>query len=265
MFSNLRFLLFLILLSSCNNEKKASGIANAPAAAAIKSDNDLNIEMVFVEGGSFTMGCTEVQGGDCIDDEKPAHTVTLSDFYIAKYELTQAQWKELMGINPASFKSCPECPLEYASWDEIQKFIRNLNLRTGKNYRLPTEAEWEYAAGGGKLSKGYKYAGSNSIEEVAWYRGNSNRETHPVGGKRANELGIYDMSGNIGEWCSDWYAENYYANSAASNPSGASSGSERVLRGGCRTDREEGCRISRRYKESPMKHLNGGIRLVLVP
>jgi formylglycine-generating enzyme required for sulfatase activity len=187
-------------------------------------------EMVFVQGGTFRMGCTGEQGSDCHDDERPAHSVTLSNFYVGKYEVTQAQWKAVMGSNPSYFKG-DNLPVEQVSWDDVQEFIRKLNAQTGKQYRLPTEAEWEYAARGGSKSGGYKYSGSSSIKNVAWFDEDwENGSPHLVGEKRPNELGIYDMSGNVYEWCSDWYG-NYPA-SAQSNPVGASSGSNRVFRGG---------------------------------
>jgi formylglycine-generating enzyme required for sulfatase activity len=187
------------------------------------------IEMVLVKGGSFTMGCTDEQGDDCDNNEKPAHKVTLSDFYIGKYEVTQAQWKAVMGNNPSHFSGCDSCPVENVSWNDVQEFIKKLNAKTGLNYRLPTEAEWEYAARGGAKSRGYKYSGSNNVSEVAWYW-HSEEKTHPVGTKKANELGIYDMSGNVWEWCNDWYGA--YSSEAQSNPKGAPSGDSRVSRGG---------------------------------
>jgi formylglycine-generating enzyme required for sulfatase activity len=206
-------------------------------------------EMVFVEGGTFTMGCASEQGEDCFDDEKPAHQVTLSNYYIGKYEVTQAQWKAVMGNNPSYFSGCDNCPVEQVSWDDVQEFIRKLNAKTGKNYRLPTEAEWEYAARGGNRSQGYKYSGSNSVGNVAWYDDNSGYKTHPVGTKQANELGIYDMNGNVWEWCQDWY-DNYNSGSQT-NPNGASSGSYRVSRGGSWFGNARYVRVSDRGNGTP--------------
>ena len=188
----------------------------------------IEVEMVFVKGGTFTMGCTPEQGRDCSIAEKPAHQVTLSDYYIGKYEVTQAQWQAVMGTNPSKFKG-DNLPVENVSWNDIQKFLTKLNEITGKQYRLPTEAEWEYAARGGISSKGFKYSGSNIVDDVAWYIKNSNNTTHPVGIKNANELGIYDMSGNVSEWCSDRFEK--YSNSDQTDPQGSSSGSNRVHRG----------------------------------
>ena len=159
------------------------------------------IEMVFVQGGTFMMGATPEQGGDCHDDEKPAHQVTLSEYSIGKYEVTQGQWKEVMSDNPSYFKGDDNLPVENVSWGDVQEFIRKLNKKTGESYRLPTEAEWEYAARGGSQSREYKYSGSNNVNDVAWYWDNSEGKTHPVGTKEANELGIYDM-------IMDFHAEN---------------------------------------------------------
>ncbi len=252
------------------DERKA---AEAKRLAAAKKPATLtetafgaNIAMLYVEGGSFTMGCTSEQGSDCYDNEKPAHTVSLSNFYIGKYEVTQAQWKAVMGTNPSYFNNCDQCPVEQVSWDDIQDFIRKLNQQTGKTYRLPTEAEWEYAARGGNKSKGYKYAGSNTVRDVAVYEDNSSSKTSPVGGKLANELGIHDMSGNVWEWCADWYDGNYYANSSVSNPRGPSSGYRRVLRGGGWIYTARRCRVAFRGSLDPaFESKDNGFRLVLVP
>ena len=219
-----------------------------------------NIDMVYVAGGTFTMGATAEQGSDAYSDEKPTHSVTVSDFYIGKYEVTQAQWKAIMGSSPSYFKG-DNLPVEWVSWNDIQEFITKLNAQTGKKFRLPTEAEWEYAARGGNRSKGYKYSGSNSINDVAWYYSNSNNNTHPVGQKRPNELGVYDMSGNVFEWCQDW--EGTYSSSSQTNPSGPSSGTYRVLRGGCWVDYSSYSRVSYRLRLSPDSRKNGsGFRLV---
>ena len=203
----------------------------------------VSFTMVFVEGGTFTMGATSEQGSDADDDEKPTHRVTLSDYYIGETEVTQALWKAVMGSNPSYFKG-DNLPVEQVSYDDVKTFITKLNQKTGKTFRLPTEAEWEYAARGGGKSKGYKYSGSNNIDDVAWYYGNSNNKTHPVKTKRPNELGIYDMSGNVWEWCSDWYGA--YSSSSQTNPTGPSSGSNRVPRGGSWYNFARYCRVSNR-------------------
>jgi formylglycine-generating enzyme required for sulfatase activity len=215
---------------------------------ATKSNGDTwnpdGIEMVYVKGGSFTMGCTSEQGSDCFDNEKPAHQVTVSDFYIGRYEVTQGQWKAIMGSNPSHFSKGDNYPVEQVSWEQVQEFISKLNAKTGANYRLPTEAEWEYAARGGNRRQRYKYSGSNNLADIAWYTENSGSNTHPVGSKSPNELGIYDMSGNVREWCNDW--KGTYTSSSQQNPKGASSGSDRVIRGGSWGSNAKYARVSYR-------------------
>jgi formylglycine-generating enzyme required for sulfatase activity len=220
------------------------------------------IEMVAVRGGSFMMGCTNEQGNDCRYFESPAHQVKLSDFSIGKYEVTQAQWESVMGRNPATYKGGSNFPIESINWNDVQTFITALNTKTGKNYRLPTEAEWEYAARGGLLSKGYKYSGSNIINDVAWYSGNAGKTTHAVGTKEPNELGIYDMNGNVWEWCNDWHED--YSAAEQFNPAGPSSGTSRILRGGSWYHIAQYCRVaSRTYYEPDYTSTNLGFRLVL--
>ncbi|MBR1991236.1 MAG: SUMF1/EgtB/PvdO family nonheme iron enzyme, partial [Bacteroidales bacterium] len=224
--------------------------------------NGVSFKMVAVQGGTFTMGCTSEQGSDCYSDEKPAHRVTVSDFSIGETEVTQALWKAVMGTKPSDFKG-DDLPVEKVSWDDCQKFIKKLNELTGKTFRLPTEAEWEYAARGGNKSKGYKYSGSNTLGSVAWYDDNSGSKTHPVKTKAANELGLYDMSGNVWEWCSDWYGD--YSSGSQTNPVGASSGSDRVLRGGSWSYTAWHCRVSNRKYSSPEYCISKyGFRLVIV-
>lgn len=207
-------------------------------------------DMVRVEGGPFMMGATSEQGSDADNDEKPAHRVALSSYYIGKYEVTQEQWKAVMGSNPSYFKGAKN-PVEVVSWNDCQKFIKKLNQLTGLKFRLPTEAEWEYAARGGNKSKGYKYSGSNNLGDVAWYWNNSSSKTHEVGTKASNELGIYDMSGNVQEWCSDWYGYKYYSSSPSTNPTGPSLDTERVIRGGNWWDNANECRVSFRKDDNP--------------
>ncbi|HOC59122.1 MAG TPA: formylglycine-generating enzyme family protein [Smithellaceae bacterium] len=190
------------------------------------------IQMVFVQGGCFQMGRYPVLGGS--SDEKPVHEVCVGDFYIGKYEVTQGQWKAVMGNNPSYFKDCGDnCPVEKVSWNAVQDFIRKLKSQSGKDYRLPTEAEWEYAAtSGGKSEKWAGTSNESSFGDYAWYNGNSGSKTHPIGQKMPNGLGLYDMSGNVWEWCSDWYKSDYYKSSPRDNPQGPSSGTSRVNRGG---------------------------------
>lgn len=229
--------------------------AGAPLTMAFRDFNNqtftvngVQFTMVAVEGGTFTMGATSEQGSDAWDDEKPAHKVTLSDYYIGQTEVTQALWEAVMGGNP-SRRIGDNLPVEQVSWNDCQVFIQKLNQLTGKQFRLPTEAEWEYAARGGRKSRGYKYAGGNNIGSVAWYDDNSGNEMHPVATKQANELGIYDMSGNVWEWCSDWYGD--YTSSSQSDPQGPSSGSDRVGRGGGYGSIAGVCRVSCRNIYAP--------------
>lgn len=217
--------------------------------------------MVYVEGGTFTMGATSDQGSDAYDDEKPAHQVTVSSFSIGKYEVTQEEWQAVMGNNPSSSKGVKR-PVEKVSWKGCQEFIRKLNTMTGKHFRLPTEAEWEYAARGGNKSIGYKYAGSDNLDRVAWYVSNSGSTTHDIGQKSPNELGLYDMTGNVWEWCADRYGS--YEIGVQSNPVGPSSGSGRVCRGGSWYFSARFCRVSYRVNGSPGDTFNDlGLRLAL--
>ena len=208
------------------------------------SIGNVRFEMVRVEGGTFTMGATAEQGSDADDDEKPTHQVTLSSYSIGKTEVTQALWQAVMGSNPSNFKGS-NLPVEEVSWEDCQTFIRKLNALTGKNFRLPTEAEWEFAARGGNNSRGYKYSGSNTLSNVAWYDDNSSNKTHPVATKAPNELGIYDMSGNVYEWCNDWYDD--YTSASQTNPTGPNSELYRVGRGGSWRGNARYCRVSSRY------------------
>ncbi len=226
--------------------------------------NGVNFKMMYVEGGTFTMGATAEQGKDASKSEKPAHPVTLTNgYFIGETEVAQELWTAVMGSNPSYIKG-DNLPVEQVSWNDVQAFIGKLNRLTGKKFRLPTEAEWEYAARGGNKSKGYKYSGSNTLGNVAWYYDNSGKRTHPVGTKQPNELGIYDMSGSVYEWCSDWYGG--YSSGAQTNPQGPSSGSSRVLRGGCWNDFSRSCRVSNRLNFDPDGRGSGsGFRLVLVP
>ncbi|MDE6694350.1 MAG: SUMF1/EgtB/PvdO family nonheme iron enzyme [Bacteroidales bacterium] len=224
------------------------------------------IELVYVEGGTFEMGATTEQSSDAYDNEKPVRTIKLDGYHIGKYEVMQAQWKAVMGTDPSQFKG-DNLPVELVSWEEAQEFCKKLSEATGKKYVLPTEAQWEYAARGGNQSQHYKYAGSNDIDEVAWYSENSDNKTHPVGTKKANELGIYDMSGNVFEWCSDRYADQYDENDT-DNPQGPSSGFYRVVRdGSCQFDRSAvDYRVSvRRGAEPGWNIIYCGFRVAVLP
>ena len=246
--------------SSTANTLSSSGSSLSGNALTIPVKNGINIEMVKVETGSFNMGATpETIYPD--NDEKPVHRVTLTnDYYIGKYEVTQALWQAVMGSNPSFFKGT-DLPVETVSWNDCQDFISKLNAMTGKRFRLPTEAEWEYAARGGKKSRGYLFSGSITLGDVAWYKENSGSKTHVVGTKQPNELGIYDMSGNVWEWCQDW--KGSYSSSPQTNPTGAVSGSYRVCRGGSWLISAWYCRSSCRYNFTPDCHCSRGLRLVL--
>ena len=254
-------------IASPNEETLVLGKSTASSLPAVKR---LIEDMVFVAGGTFQMGATSEQHDDAFEDERPVHQVTLDNFYICKYEVTQALWKEVMGSNPSYWKG-DNLPVENVSWNDCQDFIRKLNALTGKSFRLPTEAEWEFAARGGNNSRGYKYAGSDNIGDVAWYEDNSGEKTHAVGTKLPNELGLYDMSGNVWEWCQDWYGG--YSNIPQNNPKGPNGGksgffrslfSSRVLRGGGWNGGARLCRSSLRDISAPAyRGLSSGLRLVL--
>jgi len=224
--------------------------ANTGNNVTTNKNTDSIAGFVFVEGGTYICG-------NC--------KVTLSNFYINRYLVTQKEWNELMGDNPSTFKGCDDCPVEGVSWLDVQRYISKLNEKTGKNFRLPTEVEWEYAAKGGKYSKNFIYPGSNSIFEVAWFNENSKSRTHPVGKKKPNELGLYDMSGNVWEWCFDWYDDAYWASGDKTNPTGPTSGVGRVLRGGSGGTDADDCTSTMRGKFNPSARSNRvGFRLVVV-
>ncbi|MCM1170115.1 MAG: formylglycine-generating enzyme family protein [Bacteroides sp.] len=253
-------LLALSLFASCDKEKDEEKGGETLTETAF----GVNLEMVYVPGGTFQMGATAEQGDDAYREEKPVRTVKLDSFYIGKCEVTQAQWRAVMGENPSHFTG-DENPVECVSWNDAQEFCEKLSAKTGRKYVLPTEAQWEYAARGGKKSKGYKYAGNNNIDEVAWYGDNSNDRTHAIGTKKANELGIYDMSGNVWEWCSDWYAG--YDESDTDNPTGPQNGSTRVARGGSWLNDASHCRVSSRTNDGDpdLRYYSLGFRVALLP
>ena len=239
----------------------SSSMSSGSNTISIPVKNGISIDMVKVEAGTFMMGATS-EMKDPYDNEKPVHQVTLTnDYYMGMYEVPQALWEAVMGSNPSEYKG-DNLPVEMVSWNDCQEFISKLNSLTGRKFRLPTEAEWEYAARGGKKSRGYQYSGNSNISDVAWYDGNSGSKPHPVGTKQANELGIYDMSGNVYEWCSDWYGS--YSSSSQTNPTGADSGSSRVYRGGSWRNGAWLCRLSCRYFNTQFYRGNAlGLRLAL--
>ncbi|MDP4206328.1 MAG: formylglycine-generating enzyme family protein [Bacteroidota bacterium] len=219
--------------------------------------NSVNFDMVAIEGGTFMMGSNE---GD--NDEKPVHSVTVSDFYMGKTEVAQSLWKAVMGNDPSAFKG-DDLPVESVSWNDVLEFIRKLNQLTGKDYRLPTEAEWEYAAGGGARRSDKESSDTESnLKDFAWYGANSDNMTHPIGTKNPNVLGLHDIFGNVWEWCNDWYGD--YDSSTQINPLGPASGSFRVCRGGGWYYNEQYCRASFRFSRIPDFRGTGlGFRLVL--
>ena len=247
---------------SVSTVQASTAHSNTPSndVITIPVKDGISIEMVKVEAGTFMMGETkEMENPD--EDDEPVHQVTLTnDYYIGKYEVTQALWQAVMGSNPSEFKG-DNLPVETVSWDDCQEFISKLNRMTGRKFRLPTEAEWEYAARGGKKSRGYLYSGSSNIDDVAWY-GNNDDTTHPVGMKKANELGIYDMTGNVWEWCQDLYEE--YSGLSQTNPTGAAIGDVFLSRGGSSGNDATSCRpIVRNCYTSDERFGGLGLRLAL--
>lgn len=226
--------------------------------------NGVTFKMVYVQGGTFQMGATSEQGNVFDDDEKSVHQVALSAYYIGETEVTQELWQVVTGRNPSYFSGSGKLPVEQVSWVACQNFLKKLNELSGKQFRLLTEAEWEFAARGGIKSKGYKYSGSNNIDEVAWYELNSNSRTHEVGMKAPNELGLYDMSGNVWEWCQDWYDWHGYSSNPQMNPTGPSTGRDRVSRGGSWAYDARYCRVSdRSFGPSYASGRRIGLRLAL--
>lgn len=230
----------------------------------------IDMRMVYVEGGTFIMGCTDEQGHDCRKDELPTRETTVDSYYIGMLEVTQNQWQKVMGTtirDQADGRDLhgagDDYPMYFVSWNEVKTFCARLSRQTGKNYCLPTEAEWEYAARGGKMSEGLQYSGALNPRAVSWYSDISNDSSHPCGSKNPNELGIYDMSGNVWEWCEDWYCKQYVEEDRK-NPKGAVQGTKRVIRGGSYSNWDEDGRVSNRDHTSPnSKDNNVGFRVVM--
>ena len=227
--------------------------------------NGVQFRMKYVEGGTFMMGAPDTDS-DAFTKEKPAHNVTLDSFYIAETQVTWELWEVVMGnIDPFYHVDDNKRPVVGVTWDDCWTFITKLNEISGKRFALPTEAQWEYAARGGKKSKGYKYAGGDNIDDVAWWRNNSTLHTHRVAQKKPNELGLYDMTGNVWEWCMDRFSSKYYSKSSKKNPQGPAIGESRVLRGGCTANDARYCRLScRGFRKSIHKIFGVGLRLMLV-
>ncbi len=228
--------------------------------------NGVTFKMMAVEGGTFAMGATRSQNGsDYNTMEKPVHMVTLSDYYIGQTEVTQALWQAVMGSNPSNFTGDLKRPVEMVSWNDCQQFITKLNQMTGMNFRMPTEAEWEFAARGGIKTRGFRFAGSNVLDNVAWYNSNAEGTTHPVGTKAPNELGIYDMSGNIYEYCQDRIDNDFaYPSEPQVNPTGQETGDSRIIRGGSIDYGDDNCRVARRWGDATYARWNDqGLRLAL--
>lgn len=242
-----------------SGDSSNSGTGGSASEPKVYTVNGVSFKMIPVEGGTFTMGATAEQGSDAFNSETPTHLVTLSSYAIGETEVTQELWKAVMGSNP-SYLLGNQLPVEMVNWNDCQTFITKLNQLTGANFRLPTEAEWEFASRGGKKSLGYKYAGSNTVGDVAWYKDNSSSKTHAVAQKQPNELGLYDMSGNVEEWCQDWFGS--YSSAAQTNPTGPASASSRVLRGGTYYFPVQGCRVSYRVGGIPtVAYSDVGLRL----
>lgn len=270
-----------LLVGSYNLELKLQGHTSVKKQITITEEQTITLnetlakgivdkelpELVFVQGGTFTMGDT-FGGGE--DDEKPTHKVTLNDFYMSQTEVTVKQYRAYCKAIGTSLPLAPDFgwqdnhPMVYVSWNDAVDYCKWLSLKLNRNITLPTEAQWEYAARGGNRSKGYKYAGSINISDVAWYEDNSGNKTHPVGKKQPNELGLYDMSGNAEEWCQDWYDQGYYNNSSSQNPKGPGSGDwGRVIRGGSWTFSADHCRVSNRSRKgTPGGNSFTGFRVV---
>ena len=242
-----------VVLKEVGGSGFMNGLQDRPKEMEVREIRVGNVQfrMMPVAGGVFRMGADEKQGAWAAADEKPLHEVALSDYYIGQYPVTQGLWREVTGRNPSNNKAGDDYPVENVSWKDCQEFIKKLNDRTGLAFRLPREAEWEYAARGGRQSRGFLYSGSDDADEVAWHDGNSSlgfgkgAKTHPVGQKKPNELGLYDMSGNVWEWCQDWYGE--YTAETQTDPAGPASGRYRVLRGGSSWSNAKYGRVSFRF------------------
>lgn len=249
------FVAILLLASGCKKKSKVKGVEEVKISVG-----NVEFTMTQVLGGSFLMGAAD-NNDVAAPNEKPGHHVTVSTFWIGKTEVTQQLWVTVMGNNPSFFRG-DDLPVEQVSWNDCQEFVRRLSTMTGRQFRLPTEAEWEFAARGGTRSNNYTYSGGDAISDVGWYWGNGRDKTHVVGSKRANELGLHDMTGNVWEWCQDWYG--YYSAHDQVNPRGARTGRLKVNRGGCWYFEMKASRNSARFANKPDGKYKGvGLRLVM--
>jgi sulfatase modifying factor 1 len=253
-----------LVVDAENKQKEESRRTSESKQQKVESASETEDGMVYVKGGCFDMGDIFGTG---FSDEKPVHTVCVGDFYLGKTEVTQKQWEDVTGSNPSKFQ-CADCPVEKVSWNNVQDFIKKLNKKTGMNYRLPTEAEWEYAARSGGLKE--QWAGTNDEEKIGeytWYGFTAKGRTHAVAGKTPNAIGLYDMMGNVWEWCADWYDKKYYEHSPSKDPQGPSEGKNRVLRGGGWRSKDKGLRTTDRNDFIPTskKFTDIGFRLARSP
>ncbi len=255
------------------SERDGAAMAASPGSVRIFKDQFEGIEFVFIKGGCYEMGDSFEEAAQGVDlnkqggkkDELPSHTVCIDDFYLGVYEVTQGQWEKVMGNNPSQSRKGSDYPVEQVSWEDAQQFLLKLNAQTGRKYRLPTEAEWEYAAR--SAGKKERFAGTSEggeLKEYAWFAQNSDLRTHPVGQRKPNGAGLYDMIGNVAEWCADWYDENYYKMTPKNNPQGPESGTYRVLRGNSYLSYLWFMRASNRGKGSPSMRISfNGFRVAL--
>lgn len=241
-------------------QDKKDSIENAPAQKALKAAiSGIKSNMIRLRGGSFTMG--KVSGDN---NEAPEHVVDIKQFYLSRYEITNSDWNAVLPEEPAKGAICPDCPVENISWNDIERFLKKLNELTHENYRLPTEAEWEFAAKGGIQSVNNAFSGGSKVDKYGWFNSNSSGKSHSVGTKSANELGLFDLTGNVAEWCSDWYDGTYYNKSERNNPAGPKSGKEKVVRGGSWDDYDINSRNTYRTSHQPTYKDNRiGFRLAL--
>jgi formylglycine-generating enzyme required for sulfatase activity len=268
MYKRLLFAAFILAaLSGCSNKKKKTAGDTAAAEGVEKKTitNTIGMNLALIPAGEFMMGSPETEK-ERFDIEGPQHRVKITKaFYMGTTEVTQAQWKAVMGANPSHFQG-DDFPVETVSWDDCQEFLKKLSAKEGKTYRLPTEAEWEYACRAGSTTRFNAGDDDNALDGAGWYGGNSENKTHPVGQKKPNAWGLYDMHGNVWEWCQDWCGEDYYKSSPTNDPAGPETSAGRVLRGGAWNIYPRSCRSAIRLKLDPgYRHYLHGFRVVMAP